>query len=54
MTWNHKKLQENIENLFGKEQLELLSPCLKTVEEKGFYVNYHCNEVERLINKEIK
>ena len=54
MTWNHKELEENIETLFGKEQRELLSPCLETIEEKEFYATYHCDEVERLINEELK
>lgn len=54
MTWNRKELENDIEILFGKEQRELLSPCLKTIEEKEFYATYHCNEVERLINEELK
>lgn len=54
MTWNHKELQENIENLFGKKQQELLSPCLKTIDTKKFNATYHYEEVERLINEELK
>ncbi len=54
MTWNHNELKNDIENLFGKEQLELLSPCLRTIEERKFYATYHCDEVERLINEELK
>ena len=54
MTWNRKELENDIEILFGKEQLGLLSPCLKTIEEKEFNATYHLNEVERLINEELK
>jgi hypothetical protein len=54
MTWNRKKLEDDIEILFGKDQLKLLSPCLETIEEKEFYATYHLNEVERLINEELK
>jgi hypothetical protein len=54
VTWNNKELEENIETLFGKEQRELLSPCLETIEGKEFYATYHCDEVERLINEELK
>ncbi|MGR3303258.1 MAG: hypothetical protein ACUZ8I_12245 [Candidatus Scalindua sp.] len=54
MTWNRKELENDIENLFGKEQLELLSPCLETIKEKKFNATYHLNEVERLINEELK
>ncbi len=54
MIWNRKELENDIEILFGKEQLELLSPCLRTIEERKFYATYHCDEVERLINEELK
>ncbi len=54
MTWNLKELKNDIETLFGKEQLELLSPCLETIADKNFYVHYHYNEIERLINEELK
>lgn len=54
MIRNRKELENDIEILFGKEQLELLSPYLETVEEKEFNATYHHNEVERLINEELK
>ncbi len=54
MIWNHKELEDNIETLYGKKQLELLSPCLTTMEEKKFNATYHHNEFERLINEELK
>ncbi len=54
MIWYHNELKNDVETLFGNEQLELLSPCLKTIGDKGFYVFYHYNEVEKLIDKELK
>ncbi len=54
MAWNRKELENDIETLFGKEQLELLSPCLDTIDEKKFNATYHLNELERLINEELK
>ena len=57
MTCNRKELEDSIEILIGKEQkeqLELLLPCLDTIEDKTFYATYHYDEVERLINEELK
>lgn len=54
MTWNLEELKNDVEILYDKEQLELLTPCLETIDEKDFYVHYHYNEVERLINNELK
>lgn len=54
MTWNRNELENDVETLFGKNQLDLLSSCLSTIGEKQFNATYHLDEVERLINVELK
>lgn len=54
MAWNHNELKNDVESLFGNEQLDLLSPCLKAIGEKDFHIYYHYKEIERLINIELK
>lgn len=48
MTWNDSETRNLIEELFGREQLELARPALRSIVNRLAYAQYHFQEAERL------
>ncbi|AFM32596.1 MULTISPECIES: hypothetical protein [Stutzerimonas stutzeri subgroup] len=51
VSWNLKKLKDDVWALYGKETLTLLVPCLESVLERQFYARYHFLEFKKLLTE---
>jgi len=54
MRWNLKELRNDVEHIHGKEQRDILSPCLESIIDRKHYARYHFQEFERLITEFLK
>ena len=54
MGWDLKQLREDVERLFGREQRDLLSPCLNSIVDRQYYARFHFQEGIRLIKEFIE
>lgn len=48
--WHLNETQDLVLTKFGRDQLELVRPCLQSVSDRQWYAGYHFREVHRLLD----
>ena len=51
MTWHMSETRHQVERLFGREQLVLAGPSIKSVVDRQDYARYHYQEVRALLSE---
>lgn len=51
MRWDLQQLKDDVDLLHGKEQRNILSPCIQSIIDRKLYARYHYQEFERLLTE---
>ncbi len=54
MRWNLQQLKDDVDLVHGKEQRNILSPCIQSIIDRKLYARYHFQEFERLLTEFLK
>ena len=54
MGWNLQELKDDVGLLFGKEQRDILSPCIESIISRKGYARYHFQEFKKLLTEFLK